>query len=61
VSSSDSVFVSVRQKGSHAIFRHPNGRRVTIPIHGSKEPGPAPFKQILKDLNISIGDFWNSV
>lgn len=47
-----------RQSGSHAIFRHPDGRRITIPLHAGKEVGPALFNQILKDLKISKKEFW---
>jgi predicted RNA binding protein YcfA (HicA-like mRNA interferase family) len=51
-------FYFSRQSGSHAIFRHPDGRRITVPIHGGKEIGPALFNQILKDLKISKKKFW---
>lgn len=51
-------FIFVRQKGSHAIYRHPDGRRITIPIHGSKELGPALFKQVIDDMNITKDEFW---
>ena len=47
-----------RQSGSHAIFRHSDGRRITIPLHAGKEIGPALFNQILKDLKISKKEFW---
>lgn len=52
-------FVFARQKGSHAIYRHSDGRRITIPIHGSKELGPELFKHILDDLGISKEMFWD--
>jgi len=51
-------FYFSRQSGSHAIYRHPDGRRITIPIHFGKEIGPALFNQILKDLKISKKKFW---
>jgi predicted RNA binding protein YcfA (HicA-like mRNA interferase family) len=47
-----------RQSGSHAIFRHSDGRRITIPLHAGKEIGPALFNQILKDFKISKEKFW---
>ena len=28
-----------RQKGSHAVYRHQDGRRVTIPMHASRTLG----------------------
>ena len=51
-------FFFSRQKGSHAIYRNADGRRITIPVHGGKEIGPAVFRQILKDLDISLSEFW---
>jgi len=32
-------FTQVRQSGSHAIFRHSNGRRVTVPVHANRDLG----------------------
>jgi predicted RNA binding protein YcfA (HicA-like mRNA interferase family) len=29
-------FKLVRQKGSHAFYRHPDGRYTTLPLHGNK-------------------------
>jgi len=52
-------FSFARQKGSHAIYRHTDGRRITVPVHGSKELGPALLKQILEDLNIESKEFWD--
>ncbi|MBI3627363.1 MAG: type II toxin-antitoxin system HicA family toxin [Candidatus Sungbacteria bacterium] len=54
-------FIFSRQKGSHAIYRHIDGRRLTIPIHGSKELGTALFKQITEDMGITRDKFWNLV
>lgn len=51
-------FYFSRQSGSHAIYRHPDGRRITIPIHPGKEIGPALFNQILKDFKVSKRKFW---
>lgn len=50
-----------RQRGSHAIYRHPNGKRITVPIHGGSELGPSVFGQILKDAEISAEEFWGMV
>ncbi len=46
-------FVLVRQSGSHAIFRHANGKRTTVPIHSSKDLGKGLLSQIMKDAGIS--------
>ena len=47
-------FVKVRQSGSHAIFRHPDGRRTTVPIHKKRDLGRGLLRQIMKDAEISI-------
>ncbi|WP_293047373.1 type II toxin-antitoxin system HicA family toxin [Moorena sp. SIO1F2] len=31
--------LKVRQKGSHARWKHPDGRSTTIPVHGNAEIG----------------------
>ena len=49
-------FVHVRQSGSHAIFRHPNGRRVTVPIHGKRDLGRGLLRKIMRDADISVDD-----
>lgn len=48
-------FVLARQKGSHAIFKHPDGRRTTIPIHTNQIIGPGLLNKIIeKDLGVSV-------
>lgn len=46
-----------RQSGSHERWIHPDGRAVTIPIHGGKEIGPPLFHNILAQLGISLAEF----
>jgi len=46
-------FIAVRQSGSHRIYRNQAGRRVTIPMHGSKVLHPKVLKSILFDAEIS--------
>jgi predicted RNA binding protein YcfA (HicA-like mRNA interferase family) len=41
-------FVLKRTTGSHEQWIHPDGRLVTIPIHGGKEIGPPLFFKILR-------------
>jgi predicted RNA binding protein YcfA (HicA-like mRNA interferase family) len=50
-------FRRVRQKGSHARWKHPDGRATTIPIHGNSEIGGWLFYEILKQLGITEEDF----
>ena len=43
-------FVFSRQKGSHVIFYHEKGVRITIPNHGNKALHPKIIKSVLKDI-----------
>jgi len=49
-------FVLARQSGSHAIFRHPDGRRTTIPVHSSRDLGLGLLRQIMKDTGLTPED-----
>ena len=46
-----------RQTGSHERWIHPDGRSVTIPIHGGHEIGPPLFNKILAQLGVSLTEF----
>lgn len=46
-------FQVVRQKGSHARWKHPDGRATTIPVHGNSDIGSWLFHEILKQLGIT--------
>jgi predicted RNA binding protein YcfA (HicA-like mRNA interferase family) len=50
-------FLKARQKGSHARWKHPDGRSTTIPAHPSFEVGGWLFQEILKQLGISEDEF----
>ena len=50
-------FTKSRQTGSHERWNHPDGRAVTIPIHGGKEIGPPLFQKILRQLGASLDEF----
>lgn len=43
--------------GSHAQFKHLDGRRVTIPIHYGKDVKSGTLRGILNDINISAEEF----
>ncbi|MCP3956579.1 MAG: type II toxin-antitoxin system HicA family toxin [bacterium] len=49
-------FERVRQSGSHAIFRHDDGRRVTVPIHKGRDLGRGLLRQIMRDAGLSVED-----
>lgn len=50
-------FVKSRQKGSHARWKHPDGRATTIPIHSNAEIGGWLFREILKQMEITEEEF----
>ena len=50
-------FAKRRQTGSHERWNHPDGRAVTIPIHGGREIGPPLFYKILRQLGLSLEEF----
>lgn len=46
-------FEVVRQRGSHARLRHPDGRVVTVPVHQSQDIGRGLLRKILRDAELS--------
>ncbi|CUS05674.1 YcfA family protein (fragment) [Candidatus Promineifilum breve] len=49
-------FETVRQKGSHVRLRHPDGRVVTVPMHGSQDIGRGLLRKILRDADLTVED-----
>jgi predicted RNA binding protein YcfA (HicA-like mRNA interferase family) len=47
-------FIFSRASGSHKIYKHPNGKRVTVPYHGSKILHPKILKSILNDADLTL-------
>lgn len=43
-------FIFSRQRGSHMIYYHTSGLRLTIPNHASRIIHPKIIKRILKDI-----------
>ena len=52
-------FFKTRQTGSHERWNHPDGRAVTIPLHGGREIGPPLIFKILRQLGVSLEEFRN--
>ncbi len=53
-------FRKVRQKGSHIRFAHSDGRKTTIPDHGSKSVPRGLLNKIIRyDLEMNIEDFFD--
>jgi predicted RNA binding protein YcfA (HicA-like mRNA interferase family) len=47
-------FTLIRQSGSHAIYRHSDGRWVTVPIHKGKDVSKGVLSKILKDVGLNM-------
>jgi len=50
-------FQKLRQKGSHLIMRHEDGRMTVIPIHKGDNIGPGLILEIIKNTKISKEEF----
>lgn len=50
-------FNFVRQKGSHAFYRHPDGRYTTLPHHGKTNLGRPLIREILREINLSTEEY----
>ena len=42
---------------SHLVFKHPDGRRTTVPRHSSKDLPRGTLRAILRDIGISPEEF----
>ena len=49
-------FYIVRQKGSHKIYRHRDGRVVVVPSHGD-DLRRGLIRALLRDIEITIDDY----
>lgn len=47
-------FEAVRQRGSHIQLRHPDGRVVTVPMHGGQDIGRGLLRKILRDTDLTV-------
>jgi predicted RNA binding protein YcfA (HicA-like mRNA interferase family) len=52
-------FQKVRQKGSHAFYRHPDGRTTTVPHHKARLLARPLIREILREIEITIDDYNN--
>jgi predicted RNA binding protein YcfA (HicA-like mRNA interferase family) len=50
-------FEEVRQRGSHKQFRHADGRRTTVPVHGGRDISPLLLRQIIRDVGATVEEF----
>lgn len=50
-------FEKVRQRGSHAFYRHADGRTTTIPHHKARMLARPLIREILREIEITIGSY----
>jgi predicted RNA binding protein YcfA (HicA-like mRNA interferase family) len=50
-------FSKTRQKGSHAFYKHEDGRSTTLPFHINKDLARPLIRVILNEINISIDEY----
>lgn len=50
-------FYKTRQNGSHAFFKHADGRTTTVPIHAGKDIDRGLLKGILDEIGITKEEF----
>jgi len=50
-------FQPVRQRGSHLIMKHPDGRSTVIPVHPGEELGLGILMEIMSDVGLNKKEF----
>lgn len=50
-------FFEYHRVGSHAQFKHVDGRRTTIPVHHGKDVRGGTLRGIINDIDISVEEF----
>ncbi len=50
-------FDRIRRKGSHAFYRHPDGRTTTLPHHKGRILSRSLLREILKEIKITVDDY----
>ena len=54
-------FKKIRQRGSHAFYRHADGRTTTIPHHKARMLARPLIREILREIEITVDDYNNQV
>jgi len=50
-------FVKTRQRGSHAFYRHADGRTTTLPHHAGRDLARPLIRAILRDIDLGPEEF----
>ncbi len=50
-------FRKVRQRGSHLVMQHPDGRTTVVPVHSREDIGRGLLRKIIKDAGVEEEEF----
>lgn len=50
-------FEKTRQKGSHAFYRHVDGRTTTLPHHHGRVLARPLLREILREIDLSVDEY----
>lgn len=50
-------FEKIYGKGSHVRFKHPDGRRTVVPVHGNENLGKGLLREILRQINLNKEEY----
>jgi predicted RNA binding protein YcfA (HicA-like mRNA interferase family) len=50
-------FAQVRQRGSHVLYRHPDGRTTTVPNHPGRDLAIPLTREILREIKLTPDQF----
>ena len=50
-------FEKVHEKGSHIRFKHPDGKRTVVPVHGNEDLGKGLLREILKQIKLTKEEY----
>lgn len=50
-------FTKTRQKGSHAFYRHPDGRTTTLPHHSGRVISRPLLREILREIDLTVDEY----
>lgn len=54
-------FKMIKAKGSHFRFKHFDGRRTVVPVHGNEQLGRGLIKKILNQIGLSREEYENLI
>ena len=50
-------FEKIHGKGSHIRFKHFDGRRTVVPVHGNEDLGKGLLREILRQINLNKEEY----